>query len=147
MSKLFTPYKINHLELPNRIIIAPMCQYSAENGKATPWHTMHYGNLSHSGAGLLIFEATAVEPEGRISYQDLGLYNDECEKALSQTVQNIKIYSNMPLAIQLAHAGRKASTDVPWKTHKQIKSDQLNGWKTVAPSSVSFNSSDEEPHE
>lgn len=147
MAKLFEKMQLGNLTLNNRIIIAPMCQYSSENGKATSWHMMHLGTLSHSGAGLLIIEATAVTPEGRISWGDMGLYNDECEGALSHVVTEIKKHSSMPLAIQLAHAGRKASTDKPWNGGKQIHSNFPNGWKTEAPSGLPFHTEDEAPTE
>jgi len=110
MSALFTPYRLGSLELRNRIVIAPMCQYSADDGRATDWHLIHLGNLALSGAGLLIIEATAVLPEGRISPDDLGLWSAETENALGRVVETVRRYSDMPIAIQLAHAGRKAST-------------------------------------
>lgn len=137
MSQLFTSYPIGKLRLPNRIVIAPMCQYSAEAGVATDWHVMHYGNLSHSGAGLLIIEATAVEPEGRISPADLGLWSDATEAGLQRVVTAIRRYSNMPVAIQLAHAGRKASNQVPWVGGGQVPAAE-GGWQTVAPSAQPF---------
>src|SRR6478609_4139035 len=115
MSALFTPYRVGSLELRNRIVIAPMCQYSAANGCATDWHIIHLGNLSLSGAALLTIEATAVSPEGRISPSDLGLWSDENETALGRVLSTVRRYSDMPIAIQLAHAGRKASTRVPWE--------------------------------
>jgi 2,4-dienoyl-CoA reductase-like NADH-dependent reductase (Old Yellow Enzyme family) len=90
MSALFTPYRLGSLELRNRIVIAPMCQYSAEDGRATDWHLIHLGNLALSGAGLLIIEATAVLPEGRISPDDLGLWSDETEKALGRVVETVR---------------------------------------------------------
>jgi 2,4-dienoyl-CoA reductase-like NADH-dependent reductase (Old Yellow Enzyme family) len=114
MSQLFTPITLGKLSLPNRIIIAPMCQYSADHGKATEWHTLHLGHLSLSGAGLLIVEATSVAPEGRITPNDLGLWDDATEQALAEVVQAVKKHATMPLGIQLAHAGRKASCAVPW---------------------------------
>lgn len=135
---LFSPIDIGGLHLKNRIVIAPMCQYSAENGKTTDWHLMHLGNLALSGAGLLTIEATAVSPEGRITYADAGLYSDECEAAFDRTLTGIRRWSNMPLAIQLGHAGRKASTEVPWKGGQQIAPRAGNGWQTIAPSSVPF---------
>src|SRR3954463_7011965 len=104
MSRLFEPLQLGTLRLANRIIVAPMCQYSAEEGSATDWHMIHLGHLALSGAGLLIVEATAVSPEGRISPQDLGLYSDENEEALSRVVSAMRTYSPIPLAIQLAHA-------------------------------------------
>lgn len=115
MSQLFKPISLGKLTLPNRIIIAPMCQYSAQEGAATPWHTMHLGSLAMSGAGLLIVEATAVSPEGRISPQDLGLWDDTTEQALAEVVNAVRQHATMPLGIQLGHAGRKASTAVPWE--------------------------------
>jgi 2,4-dienoyl-CoA reductase-like NADH-dependent reductase (Old Yellow Enzyme family) len=136
MSKLFEPMKIGALALPNRIIVAPMCQYSALEGAATDWHMIHLGGLALSGAGLLILEATAVSPEGRITYGDLGLYSDEDEAALARVLKAIRTYSPMPVAIQLAHAGRKASSQAPWEGGAQILPDQENGWQAEAPSAV-----------
>ncbi|MCG8154775.1 NADH:flavin oxidoreductase/NADH oxidase [Brenneria goodwinii] len=144
MSQLFSPVSLGKLTLPNRIIIAPMCQYSAEEGKATAWHTMHLGNLSHSGAGLLIVEATAVAPKGRISPKDLGLWDSETEKALATVIQAVKKHSDMPLGIQLAHAGRKASTDVPWGGRAALRQEQ-GGWQTLAPSDIPYNEKDDKP--
>lgn len=132
-TKLFSPLDVGGLHLKNRIVIAPMCQYSAEDGKTTDWHLMHLGNLAQSGAGLLTIEATAVSPEGRISYADVGLYSDETEAALERTLDGIRRWSSMPIAIQLAHAGRKASTDLPWQGGRQIAPQHENGWQTIAP--------------
>ena len=140
MSQLFTPYPLGKLQLPNRIVIPPMCQYSAVDGNATDWHVIHYGTLSHSGAGLLIIEATAVSPEGRISYADLGLWSDENAAALKRVLEAVRSYSSMPVAIQLAHAGRKASCEVGWKSG-QLTSGPY-GWQTVAPSASAFNPTD-----
>lgn len=137
MSQLFTPVKLGPVTLPNRIIIAPMCQYSAIDGKATEWHTIHLGQLALSGAGLLILEATAVEPKGRISPSDLGLWNDETEQALATTIQAVKKYSSMPLGIQLAHAGRKASMPSPWQPGPAVTPEN-GGWQPVAPSAIAF---------
>ncbi|MES2355493.1 MAG: NADH:flavin oxidoreductase/NADH oxidase [Pseudomonadota bacterium] len=134
MSRLFEPLQVGDLRMVNRIVIAPMCQYSAKEGSATDWHMIHLGHLALSGAGLLIVEATAVSPEGRISPQDLGLYSDENEEALSRVVSAVRMYSPIPLAIQLAHAGRKASTRVPWESGSQIRPDEPTGWQTQAPS-------------
>ncbi len=145
MSALFTPYRVGSLEMRNRIVIAPMCQYSAEDGCATDWHTIHLGNLALSGAGLLIIEATAVVPEGRISPDDLGLWSDETEAALARVLESVRRHSDMPIAIQLAHAGRKASTHVPWEGGGQIRPDQDRGWQTVAPSAVPFAAQDNPP--
>ncbi|MEW5904553.1 MAG: NADH:flavin oxidoreductase/NADH oxidase [Pseudomonadota bacterium] len=144
MSPLFTPYPLGKLQLANRIVIPPMCQYSAVDGNATDWHTMHYGTLSHSGAGLLIIEATAIEPAGRISYADLGLWSDENEAALKHVLDAVRRYSSMPIAIQLAHAGRKASCDLAWKGGKQLAVD-AGGWPTLAPSALPFFATDRAP--
>ena len=138
MSALFTPYRLGSLELRNRIVIAPMCQYSAEEGRATDWHLIHLGNLALSGAGLLIIEATAVLPEGRISPDDLGLWSAETENALGRVVETVRRYSDIPVAIQLAHAGRKASMRTPWKGSGQIRPGEDRGWQTVAPSAIPF---------
>jgi 2,4-dienoyl-CoA reductase-like NADH-dependent reductase (Old Yellow Enzyme family) len=137
-SRLFTPFSIGQLELANRIVIAPMCQYSAEGGSATDWHMIHLGNLALSGAALLTIEATAVVPEARISPADLGLWSDENEQALGKILRSIRRWSRMPIAIQLAHAGRKASTRVPWEGGEQIPPDEPDGWQTVAPSPIPF---------
>src|SRR6185312_4879783 len=144
MSQLFTPFLLGRLPLRNRIAIAPMCQYSAENGSATDWHMIHLGHLALSGAGLLLIEATAVTPEGRISPADLGLWSDENEKALGRVMQAIRRYSKIPVAIQLAHAGRKASTAVPWEGGHAISPAQ-GGWQTVAPSALPYAESDPPP--
>ena len=144
---LFTPFKIRNLELENRIVIAPMCQYSAVNGCMTDWHLMHLGQLAQSGAGILTIEATAVLPEGRISYGDVGLYDDATEAAMHRTLQGIRKWSPMPIAIQLAHAGRKASSDLPWHGGKQIPTDHPNGWPPEAPSPIPFNPADPPPTE
>src|SRR5215510_14167514 len=114
-SALFQPLRIRNLNLRNRIVIAPMCQYSAENGCMTDWHLIHLGHLALSGAALLTIEATAVLPEGRITYADVGLYDDAAEAAIARTLESVRRWSDIPIAIQLAHAGRKASTEVPWK--------------------------------
>ncbi len=136
--KLFEPIEVGGLSLANRIVIAPMCQYSAVDGCMTDWHTIHLGHLALSGAALLTIEATAVVPEGRISYADVGLWDDATEAAMARTLKAVRSYSDMPIAIQLAHAGRKASTDVPWLGEKQIPADHVNGWQTRAPSPVPY---------
>jgi 2,4-dienoyl-CoA reductase-like NADH-dependent reductase (Old Yellow Enzyme family) len=141
MAILFTPARIDSLTLANRIVVAPMCQYSAASGCMTDWHLIHLGHLALSGAGLLTIEATAVSPQGRITYADVGLYSDECEAAMRHVLQSVRRWSDMPIAIQLAHAGRKASTQVPWLGGEQIAPDQTNGWQTTAPSAVAFQDS------
>jgi 2,4-dienoyl-CoA reductase-like NADH-dependent reductase (Old Yellow Enzyme family) len=135
---LFQPLKIGNLNLRNRIIIAPMCQYSAVDGCMTDWHLIHLGNLALSGAALLTIEATAVLPEGRITWADVGLYDDATVAAITRTLESIRRWSDMPVAIQLSHAGRKASTEVPWKGGAQIAVSDPHGWQTVAPSPVPF---------
>ncbi len=135
MSQLFSPITLGPLKLANRIVIAPMCQYSAEDGKATDWHLIHLGNLAFSGAGLLIIEATAVEAIGRITHGCLGLYSDETEAALKKVIDSVRTYSDMPIMIQLAHAGRKASSYRPWDgAQLQLPAD--GGWQTVGPSAI-----------
>jgi 2,4-dienoyl-CoA reductase-like NADH-dependent reductase (Old Yellow Enzyme family) len=136
---LFTPLKVGGETLRNRIVIAPMCQYSADGaGNATDWHVIHLGNLALSGAALLMIEATAVTVEGRISPDDLGLWNDDNEAALARVLASVRRYSDMPIGIQLAHAGRKASTRVPWEGGAQIGPDEPTGWQIVAPSALAF---------
>jgi 2,4-dienoyl-CoA reductase-like NADH-dependent reductase (Old Yellow Enzyme family) len=142
---LFTPLRVGDLELRNRIVIAPMCQYSADEGRATDWHTIHLGHLALSGAALLTIEATAVTPDGRISASDLGLWSDDTEAALARVLESVRRWSDMPIAIQLAHAGRKASTRVPWEGGGQVPPDQPGGWQTVAPSSLPFAATDNPP--
>src|SRR5829696_3369227 len=136
MSRLFEPLLIGELRLENRIVIAPMCQYSATNGSAGDWHMIHLGHLALSGAGLLILEATAVSPEGRISPADLGLYSDANEAALARVLAAVRAYSPIPIAVQLAHAGRKGSSRAPWDGGEQIRPGEPGGWRTVAPSAV-----------
>src|ERR1700749_636753 len=122
-SALFQSMPIRNLVLRNRIIIAPMCQYSAEDGCMTDWHLIHLGQLALSGAALLTIEATGVTPEGRITYGDVGLYDDASEKAVGRVLEGIRKWSDMPISVQLAHAGRKASTDKPWLGGAQIAPD------------------------
>src|SRR3569832_311713 len=103
MAKLFTPLRVGNVELRNRIVIAPMCQYSAVDGCMTDWHLIHLGSLSLSGAALLTIEATAVVPEGRITYAAVGLWSDETEEAMRRILHSVRKWSSMPIAIQLAH--------------------------------------------
>lgn len=137
MSQLFSPFQLGGLTLPNRIVIAPMCQYSAERGCATDWHLIHLGHLALSGAGLMFIEATAVEARGMITPFDVGLWSDETEAALARTLIAIRGQSDMAIGIQLAHAGRKASCAQPWHGGGQLAID-AGGWQTVAPSAVPF---------
>jgi len=135
MSKLFSPISLGPLQLDNRIAIAPMCQYSADEGLVTDWHMIHLGHLALSGAGMLMLEATAVVPEGRISPNDLGLWSDAHAAALAPVVHSIRKHAPIKLAIQLGHAGRKASSAVPWEGGANIAPGE-GGWQTVAPSAV-----------
>ncbi|WP_067733113.1 NADH:flavin oxidoreductase/NADH oxidase [Novosphingobium naphthalenivorans] len=145
MPKLFEPITIGSLTLSNRIVIAPMCQYSAEDGRMTDWHTIHLGQLALSGAGILTIEAAAVSPEGRISYADVGLWDDETEAAMGKVLESVRRWSSMPIAIQLAHAGRKASTAKPWDGGAQIAPGEPNGWQTVSASGLPFQSHENAP--
>ena len=136
MSKLFTPLKIRNIELKNRIVVSPMCQYSSNDGIPTDWHLVHLGSRAVGGAGLIITEATSVSPEGRISPDDAGIWNDEQANAYKRITEFIKSQNSVP-GIQLAHAGRKASTYSPWKGNGEVKVEN-GGWQTLAPSSISF---------
>uniref|UniRef100_UPI0035CB0DEC NADH:flavin oxidoreductase/NADH oxidase n=1 Tax=uncultured Sphingomonas sp. TaxID=158754 RepID=UPI0035CB0DEC len=142
--KLFEPIRIGSLALRNRIVIAPMCQYSAVDGGMTDWHLIHLGHLALSSAALLTIEATAVLPEGRITYGDVGLWDDASEAAMARVLDSVRRYSDMPIALQLSHAGRKGSTDLPWHGGKQIAPAAPNGWQTYAPSPLAF-APDENP--
>ncbi len=135
MSHLFSPLALRGLTLKNRIIISPMCQYSAVNGQATDWHMIHLGQLALSGAGMLIIEATAVEPDGRISPGDIGLWDDATEAALVPVLHAIRQYSPMPVVMQLAHAGRKASSHLPWNGGQQLPLSE-GGWVTHSASDL-----------
>ncbi len=145
MSKLFQPMKIGDLDLVNRIIIAPMCQYSAVDGNPGDWHLIHLGHLALSGAALMIMEATAVSPEGRISAGDLGLYSDANEAAIEQLLRAVRRHSPIRIGMQLGHAGRKASSRAPWQGGAQVRSDEPGGWKGVAPSALPHLESEEAP--
>jgi 2,4-dienoyl-CoA reductase-like NADH-dependent reductase (Old Yellow Enzyme family) len=136
MSMLFSPIKLGPLELANRIAVAPMCQYSADEGLPTDWHMIHLGHLALSGAGLLIIEATSVTPEGRITPGDLGMWSDEHAASLEPIINAMRRHAPIKIAIQLNHAGRKASSEVPWKGGANIPPDDERGWQTVAPSAV-----------
>jgi 2,4-dienoyl-CoA reductase-like NADH-dependent reductase (Old Yellow Enzyme family) len=142
---LFDPIQLEGLKLRNRIIIAPMCQYSATaEGTATDWHTIHLGHLALSGAGLLVIEATAVEADGRISPRDLGLWSDDNERGLRRVLESVRANSSTPIGIQLAHAGRKTSHRVPWEGSGQIKVAE-GGWTAHAPSAIAFAPDGEAP--
>jgi 2,4-dienoyl-CoA reductase-like NADH-dependent reductase (Old Yellow Enzyme family) len=142
-SQLFSSIQIKRLIFKNRIVISPMCQYSAIDGFANDWHLVHLGSRANGGAALIIQEATAVSPEGRISPSDLGLWKDEQIKKMQAINQFILSQNSIP-GIQLAHAGRKASAAEPWNGNKKL--DESNeGWDTVAPSAVGYHSNEKSP--
>jgi 2,4-dienoyl-CoA reductase-like NADH-dependent reductase (Old Yellow Enzyme family) len=136
-SALFTPIALRGLTLANRIVVAPMCQYSADDGSATDWHMQHLALLSHAGAGLVVIEATGVERRGRITHGCLGLYSDDNEAALARVLVGYRRHSKTPIGIQLAHAGRKASAARPWEGGGALKEDG-DPWPTIAPSALPF---------
>src|ERR1700727_3067810 len=123
-SALFSPIRLAGLELSNRVVVAPMCQYSADDGVGNDWHMTHLGMLANSGAGLLILEATHVERHGRITHGGLGIYSEACEDALKRIVLHCGRIGSAKLGIQLAHAGRKASSQRPWEGAKALGPDQ-----------------------
>jgi 2,4-dienoyl-CoA reductase-like NADH-dependent reductase (Old Yellow Enzyme family) len=145
MSKLFSPLIIKDITLKNRIAISPMCQYTAVDGFANDWHLVHYGSRAVGGASLILQEATAVSPEGRISPGDLGLYKEEHIEKLRQITDFIQ-QQGVVVGIQLAHAGRKAGCAVAWQGGKQLNLNE-GGWTTVAPSAIAFNPDDISPQE
>jgi NADPH2 dehydrogenase len=135
MSALFSPIKLRGLTLPNRIMVSPMCQYSADEGAANDWHFTHMNTMALSGAAMFCIEATHVERIGRITPGCLGLWNDATEAALKPILASIRKHSKAAVAMQLAHAGRKGSSNVPWKGGQQIPLSE-GGWQAVAPSAV-----------
>jgi 2,4-dienoyl-CoA reductase-like NADH-dependent reductase (Old Yellow Enzyme family) len=135
-SKLFSLIRLRGLECRNRIFVSPMCQYSSQEGMPNDWHLVHLGSRAVGGAGLVMVEATAVSPEGRISPRDSGIWSDAHAEAFSRIAQLIKA-QGAAAAIQLAHAGRKASTDVPWRGGKAVPPDR-GGWQPMAPSAIPF---------
>jgi 2,4-dienoyl-CoA reductase-like NADH-dependent reductase (Old Yellow Enzyme family) len=136
-SKLFSDFKLGPVKLKNRIVVSPMCQYSAVQGQANDWHLMHYGNLSIGAGGLLMFEATHVSSQGRITHDCLGLYDDETENTLRRVVDFCKEFGQAKLGIQLAHAGRKASAKTPMQGGTSLNADE-KPWETIAPSDLPF---------
>jgi len=142
---LLEPLKIREIAFRNRIGVSPMCQYSAQDGYITDWHLIHLGSRAAGGAGLVFMEATAVEPEGRISPWDTGIWDDDQALALERLTEFIRSQGAAP-GIQLAHAGRKASVQRPWDGGKAIP-EREGGWRTVAPSPIPFNPGDPEPIE
>jgi 2,4-dienoyl-CoA reductase-like NADH-dependent reductase (Old Yellow Enzyme family) len=144
--KLFTPIQLGGITLPNRIVVSPMCQYSADDGAMNDWHLIHLGQLAESGPGLLVVEATGVTREGRITHGCTGLYTDGNEAAMARVVQACRRVSKNPIGIQLAHAGRKASTHPPFKGGKPLGAGE-SPWQTVAPSPIPFGEGWHVPHE
>jgi 2,4-dienoyl-CoA reductase-like NADH-dependent reductase (Old Yellow Enzyme family) len=136
-SALFSPIKLAGVELDNRIVVAPMCQYSALDGCATDWHIAHLGMLAGSGASLVVVEATHVERHGRITHGCMGLYSDECEAALKRVVDFCRRTGTAKLGVQLAHAGRKASSQRPWEGGGALKGHE-DPWQTIAPSALPY---------
>ena len=143
---LFTPIQMRELEIRNRVMVSPMCQYAATEGSAGPWHHMHLGQFAVSGVGLICIEMTNVEPIGRITPHCMGLYSDDNESALAQVVHFCKEISDTPIALQLAHAGRKASSTRPWEGRKPILPTN-GGWQTVAPSAIRLHDEAPAPRE
>src|SRR5687767_11630622 len=145
-SRLFERIAIGDVELPNRLVVAPMCQYSASDGSATDWHLQHLGQLAYSGAGLVVVEATAVEQRGRITHADLGLYSDDNEAALKRVIDVARLLGGPTrLGIQLAHAGRKASSHRPWDGGAALGPGE-GPWQTVSSSAVPFGEGWHVPH-
>ena len=146
LPKLFTPIQLGGITLPNRIVISPMCQYVADDGCMNDWHFIHLGHLAYSGAGLMMIEATHVTREGRITHGCAGLYNEHNEAAISKVIEFCRRLSKNPIGIQLAHAGRKGSSQVPWEGREWLRSDQ-SPWQTVAPSPLPYGEGWHVPHE
>lgn len=144
MSQLFTPLTLRGLTFKNRIFVSPMCQYASEDGMPNDWHLVHLGSRAVGGAALVIVEATAVNPEGRISPFDSGIWSDRHAAAFMPLTAFIKAQGSVP-GIQLAHAGRKASTDSPWRGGALLGPEQ-GGWQPVAPSPLPFTAGDPVPH-
>ncbi len=144
MKKLFEPLVLNNITLPNRIVVSPMCQYSAQDGFANNWHLVHLGQYAIGRAGAIIQEATAIRADGRISYGDLGIWKDEHIEKYKEITDFIKQQGSIA-GIQLAHAGRKASCEIPWISRKQISPDKPNGWQTISCSDIGFNPTDISP--
>jgi 2,4-dienoyl-CoA reductase-like NADH-dependent reductase (Old Yellow Enzyme family) len=143
MAKLFEPLQIKSVELKNRIVVSPMCEYSSVDGFSNDWHLVHLGSRAVGGAGLIITEATAVSPEGRITPDDLGIWKDEHVEGLKRIITFIEAQGSIA-GIQLAHAGRKASHTSPWKGGKMLSSEE-GGWETVAPSAIAFRETERNP--
>ncbi|MDB5249524.1 MAG: oxidoreductase [Segetibacter sp.] len=143
MSKLFEPLQIKSIQLKNRIVVSPMCEYSSVDGFSNDWHLVHLGSRAVGGAALIISEAAAVSPEGRITPDDLGIYKDEHIEGLKRITSFIESQGSIA-GIQLAHAGRKASNSSPWKGGKMLSFEQ-GGWETVAASDIPFRAEERRP--
>jgi 2,4-dienoyl-CoA reductase-like NADH-dependent reductase (Old Yellow Enzyme family) len=137
MSALFSPFALKDVVLRNRVAVPPMCQYMATDGMTNDWHFVHYSSLARGGAGLVIVEATAVAPEGRITPHCLGLWNDQQAEGLARVAAAIKAAGAVP-GIQIGHGGRKASANIPWEGDDHIADDDPRGWTTLSPSAVAF---------
>ena len=137
-SALFTPIRLADLELANRIVVSPMCQYSANDGVASDWHLTHLGMLANSGAALVVAEMTNVERHGRISHRCLGLYSDACEAGLARVVAHCRRIGTAKLGVQIAHAGRKGSAQTPWEGKDARGTGVPDPWQTIAPSAIPF---------
>ena len=147
MPRLFDPLTLAGLTLPNRIVVSPMCQYSAVDGLAQPWHTVHLGQFAIGDPGLILLEATAVEPTGRITPGCLGLYDDATEAAMTRLVADLRRLNpnaRTPIGLQLGHAGRKGSSHIPWEGGRQIPCTE-GGWPCVAPSALAHIEGEEVP--
>jgi 2,4-dienoyl-CoA reductase-like NADH-dependent reductase (Old Yellow Enzyme family) len=136
-TRLFSPVSLRALDLANRVVVAPMCQYSAHDGDMSDWHLMHLGQFAVAGAGLVIVEATGVEPEGRITPGCTGLWSDSNEAAMARVIRFFRDYGAAKIGIQLAHAGRKASTAAPWRGGKPLTAEN-GAWQTIGPSAVPY---------
>lgn len=143
MAKLFEPLRIKSVELKNRLVVSPMCEYSSVDGFSNDWHLVHLGSRAVGGAGLIITEASAVSPEGRITPEDLGIWKDEHIEGLKRITSFIEAHGSFA-GIQLAHAGRKASHTSPWKGGGMLSCEE-GGWETVAPSAIAFRDAEQKP--
>jgi len=146
LPKLFEPIQLGGITLPNRVVVAPMCQYSADDGSMTDWHHVHLGSFACSGAGLFVVEKTNVAREGRITHGCTGLYSDHNEAAMARAVQVYRGITKNPIGVQIGHAGRKASAQVPWLGGKALAPSE-SPWPTVAPSAIPFGEGWHVPHE
>ena len=145
MSKLFSSLQLRDVVFKNRIFVSPMCQYSCENGVPNNWHLVHLGSRAVGGAGLVIAEATAVSPEGRISPMDCGIWSDGQAEAFTSIARFIEAQGAVP-GIQIGHAGRKASTDAPWRGGRPLP-EKESGWQPIAPSPIALDESYPTPRE